>query len=144
MLYAGLGLSRRRLDVCLLDEPGGLLAENRVPPDSDGLRGLAGRLAGWPVRAVIESMNGARFATRSRSTAPRCWSPTRRRSTAWRRWHARPTGSTRAWSRRSHATLITFGHPCPVSDLFGLAGRELLDRLEIPIRGVATSTSAWG
>jgi transposase len=31
-----------------------------------------------------------------------------------------------------HATLITFGHPCPVSDLFGLAGRELLDRFEIP------------
>jgi hypothetical protein len=24
------------------------------------------------------------------------------------------------------------GHPCPVSDLFGLAGRDLLDRLEVP------------
>jgi transposase len=23
---------------------------------------------------------------------------------------------------RIHATLITFGHPCPVSDLFGYAG----------------------
>jgi hypothetical protein len=33
---------------------------------------------------------------------------------------------------RIHATLITFGHPCPVCDLFGLAGRELLDRLAIP------------
>jgi transposase len=33
---------------------------------------------------------------------------------------------------RIHATLITFGHPCPVSDLFGLAGRELLDRLALP------------
>jgi transposase len=33
---------------------------------------------------------------------------------------------------RIHATLVTFGHPCPVSDLFGHAGRELLDRLEIP------------
>jgi transposase len=43
-----------------------------------------------------------------------------------------------------HATLITFGHPCPVSDLFGLAGRELLDRVEIPDRGGATSTSASG
>jgi transposase len=32
-----------------------------VPPDADGLRGLAKRLAGLPVRAVIESMNGARF-----------------------------------------------------------------------------------
>jgi transposase len=33
---------------------------------------------------------------------------------------------------RIHATLIAFGHPCPVSDLFGHAGRELLDRLQIP------------
>jgi transposase len=33
---------------------------------------------------------------------------------------------------RIHATLITFGHPCHISDLFGLAGPELLDRLPIP------------
>jgi transposase len=33
---------------------------------------------------------------------------------------------------RIHGTLITFGKPCPVSDLFGHAGRELLDRLAIP------------
>src|SRR5512132_2663259 len=33
---------------------------------------------------------------------------------------------------RVHATMISFGHPCPVTDLFGVAGRELLDRLAIP------------
>jgi transposase len=33
---------------------------------------------------------------------------------------------------RIHSTLICFGHPCPVSDLFGVAGRRLLDRLELP------------
>ena len=33
---------------------------------------------------------------------------------------------------RIHATLMSFGHPCPVSDLFGLAGRELLDSFAIP------------
>jgi len=33
---------------------------------------------------------------------------------------------------RIHSTLMTFGEPCPVSDLFGAAGRELLDRLQIP------------
>ena len=33
---------------------------------------------------------------------------------------------------RIHATMMTFGHPCPVSDLFGTEGRELLDRLQIP------------
>jgi len=31
-----------------------------------------------------------------------------------------------------HVTPMTFGHRCPVSDLFGHAGRELLDRLAIP------------
>jgi hypothetical protein len=33
---------------------------------------------------------------------------------------------------RIHSTPITFGHPCPVSDLFGVAGRELLDQIAIP------------
>jgi transposase len=33
---------------------------------------------------------------------------------------------------RIHSTLINFGKPCPVSDLFGRAGRELLGRLELP------------
>jgi transposase len=46
---------------CLLDEHGELVAETAVPADADGLRGLAQRLAGRRVRAVIESMNGARF-----------------------------------------------------------------------------------
>ena len=61
MLHAGLDLSRRRLDVCLLGDGGEVVAETAVPADADGLRGLAGRLAGRRVRAVIESMNGARF-----------------------------------------------------------------------------------
>jgi transposase len=33
---------------------------------------------------------------------------------------------------RIHSTLINFGRPCPVSDLFGVEGRELLARLEVP------------
>ena len=61
MLHVGLDLSRRRLDVCLLDEGGEVVAETAVPADADGLCGLAQRLAGRQVRAVIESMNGARF-----------------------------------------------------------------------------------
>src|SRR3954447_21740726 len=65
MLHSGLDLRRRRLDVCLLDDGGGLLAETAVPSDADGLRGLAGRLAGLPVRAVIESMNGSVRARRA-------------------------------------------------------------------------------
>ena len=37
-----------------------------------------------------------------------------------------------ALKNRIHANLMTFGHPCPVSDLFGVGGRALLDRLEFP------------
>src|SRR3954454_14318489 len=61
MLHAGLDLSRRRLDICLLDERGRLVAETAAPPDADGLHGLARRLRGEHVRGVIESMNGARM-----------------------------------------------------------------------------------
>ena len=31
-----------------------------------------------------------------------------------------------------HAQLLAFGTPCPVSDLFGRRGRELLGRLQLP------------
>jgi transposase len=34
--------------------------------------------------------------------------------------------------QRIHATLLTHGTPCPVSDLFGTRGRELLVRLALP------------
>jgi transposase len=37
-----------------------------------------------------------------------------------------------ALKNRIHATLIAFGHPVPVSDLFGVSGRELLAGLDIP------------
>src|SRR3954466_15343793 len=33
---------------------------------------------------------------------------------------------------RVHAQLLAFGHTCPVSDLFGRSGRELLGALEFP------------
>src|SRR4051812_30161982 len=46
MLYAGLDLSPRRLDVCLLDAAGELVEHTAAPPDLDGLRHLAQRLRG--------------------------------------------------------------------------------------------------
>jgi hypothetical protein len=62
MLYAGLDLSRKRLDVHLLDESGATKETTAVSPDADALRTLASSAArhGEPVRAAIESMNGAR------------------------------------------------------------------------------------
>jgi hypothetical protein len=44
MLHAGLDLSRKRLNVCLVSEEGELAARYAVPPDLDGLRELAGRI----------------------------------------------------------------------------------------------------
>jgi transposase len=37
-----------------------------------------------------------------------------------------------ALKNRIHSTLINFGRPCPVTDLFGKEGRELLARLSVP------------
>jgi len=40
MLHAGLDLSRKRLDYCLLDGRGGRVEVGAVPPDGDGLVGF--------------------------------------------------------------------------------------------------------
>ena len=63
MLYAGLDLSRKRLDFHLLDGEGATVEVGAAPPDADGLLGLTRRLDRHrePIRAAIESMNGARF-----------------------------------------------------------------------------------
>ena len=63
MLYAGLDLSRQKLDVHILDETGQTVELLAVHPDADALRTLAERIGryGQPVEAAIESMNGARF-----------------------------------------------------------------------------------
>ena len=63
MLYAGLDLSRKRLDFHLLDGEGATVEVGAAPPDADGLQRLSERVAcrGAIVRAAIESMNGARF-----------------------------------------------------------------------------------
>ena len=63
MLHAGLDLSRKRLDVRVLDDAGDTALESWAPPDRDGLSSLVRRVEvfGEPVRGVIEAMNGARF-----------------------------------------------------------------------------------
>jgi transposase len=81
MLYAGLDLSRKRLDFHMLDVEGGTVEVGAAPPDADGLRGLTVRLDrhGAPIRAAIESMNGARFVHDRLELAGRSRSPTRRK-----------------------------------------------------------------
>ena len=64
MLHAGLDLSRKKLDVCLLSDRGEHIDQLAVPPDVDSLKTLARRIDEVhrePVCAVVESMTGARL-----------------------------------------------------------------------------------
>jgi transposase len=177
MLHVGLDLSRTRLDYCVLDEEGDRVEVGAAPPDGDGLRGFARavevRHGLQPVRAAIESMNGARFvhdtlercgwvvevadahkvkglgplacktdridawvlAELSRiDLVPAIWLPTfeLRAERERARWRLFLVAKRSALKHRVHAQLLAFGHRCPVSDLFGCRGRELLARLEFP------------
>jgi transposase len=175
MVHAGLDLSRRRLDVCVISDVGELVDEFPAPPDSDGLRYLVGKVGrrGEPVRAVIESMTGARFVhdaleqlgwdvriadaqkvkglaplacktdkidsrvlaiLSQRNLVPEIWlpDPLIRSERERARFRLHLVKHKSMLKHRIHSTLMSFGHPCPVSDLFGLAGRELLDSLQIP------------
>jgi transposase len=172
MLHIGLDLSRKRLDYHVLDEQGATLAVDAVPPDVDGLRHLSRRFP-LPVRAAIESMNGARFvhdqleldgweveiadAVKVKGLAPLacktdkidarvlaqlCWrqlvpaiwlpDPSIRAERERARFRLHLVRHRTSLKNRVHATLLTHGIPCPVSDLFGLAGRKLLERLKLP------------
>jgi len=175
MLYAGLDLSRKRLDFCLLDERGERVETGAAPPDADGLRGLAGRVGrfGEPVRAAIESMNGARFVhdqlelagwqveiadavkvkglaplacktdridawvlaeLARRDLVPAIWlpDPAVRAERERARFRLHLVRHRTSLKQRVHAVLLAHGKPCPVSDLFGVSGRALLDRLALP------------
>jgi transposase len=174
MFFAGLDLSRKRLDVHIVDVAGRTVLETAAPPDADGLRGLVERVEPLgPVRAAIESMNGARFVhdrleqlgwevaiadaqkvkglaplacktdridawvlaeLGRRELVPAIWlpDPAVRAERERARWRLHLVRHRVQLKNRVHATLIAFGTPCPVSDLFGQRGRRLLDRLDVP------------
>src|SRR5215207_9754809 len=188
MLHAGLDLSRRRLDVCLLSDRGGHLDQLAIPPDVDSLRRLARRIDEVhrePVCAVVESMTGARLihdtleregwaveiadaqkvkglaplacktdktdslvlATLSqRDLVPAIWlpDPDVREERELARFRLHLVKHKSALKNRIHSTLINFGRPCPVTDLFGVEGREVLARLDVPEpwRGNVTASLA--
>jgi transposase len=176
MLHAGLDLSRKKLDVHLLDEQGATVAVLIVSPDREALRGLAvdvQRGHGQPVSAVIESMNGARFVHDTleeagwqvevadaqkvkglaplacktdridawvlaelsrRDLVPAIWlpDPDVRAARERARWRLHLVRSRTRLKNRIHATLLAFGIPATASDLFGVQGRQLLARLDLP------------
>src|SRR5215216_5794873 len=176
MLHAGLDLSRKKVDVCLLSEGGERLDQLAVAPDVDSLRTLARRIDEVhrePVCAVVESMTGARIVHDTleqegwsveiadaqkvkglaplacktdkidsmvlavlshRDLVPAIWLPDPRvreeRELARFRMHL--VRHKTALKNRVHSTLINFGRACPVTDLFGVEGRQLLKRLQVP------------
>jgi transposase len=69
-----------------------------------------------------------------RELVPAIWLPNPRvRAERERaRWRLHLVRHRVALKNRVHSTLMAFGKPCPVSDLFGERGRELLERLEVP------------
>jgi transposase len=176
MLHAGLDLSRKKLDVCLLSERGEHLEQLAAPPDVESLRRLARRIDevhGEPVCAVVESMTGARLvhdtleregwdveiadaqrvkglaplacktdktdslvlATLSqRDLVPAIWlpDPQVREERELARFRLHLVKHKSALKNRIHSTMINFGRPCPVTDLFGAEGRRLLAKLDVP------------
>jgi transposase len=55
MLYAGLDLSRKRLDFRLLDGEGVTVERGATPPDADGLQRLSERVARHASRSAPRS-----------------------------------------------------------------------------------------
>jgi transposase len=69
-----------------------------------------------------------------RELVPAIWLPdfVQRAERERARWRLHLVKHRSALKNRVHAALMTFGHVCPVSDLFGARGRRLLERLEFP------------
>jgi transposase len=69
-----------------------------------------------------------------RDLVPAIWLPgfEQRQERERARWRLHLVKHRSALKHRVHSMLMTFGHTCPVSDLFGTAGRELLARLDFP------------
>jgi transposase len=97
--------------------------------DAQKVKGLA------PLACKTDRIDARVLAELSwRDLVPTIWlpDPSIRRERELARYRLHLVRHRTTLKNRIHATLMTFGHPCPVSDLFGLAGRELLDRLAIP------------
>src|SRR3989442_11305560 len=103
--------------------------------DAQRVRGLA------PLACKTARIDARVLAELSRlELVPTIWLPTERvraeRERARFRLHlVRHRSSLK---QRVHAILLAHGRPCPVSDLFGTAGRALLARLELPEPWAAT------
>jgi transposase len=106
--------------------------------DAQKVKGLA------PLACKTDKIDAWVLAELSRrDLVPAIWlpTPTVRAERERARWRLHLVRHRTALKNRIHATLLAFGHPCPVSDLFGVGGRKLLARLELP-EPWATDTAA--
>src|ERR687889_1636000 len=97
--------------------------------DSVKVKGLA------PLAAKTDRIDAWVLAELSRrELVPAIWlpDPAVRAERERARWRLHLVRHRTALKNRIHATLLAFGHPRPVSDLFGVAGRRLLDGLGLP------------
>src|SRR5262245_31541145 len=100
--------------------------------DAQKLKGLAlaacktDRIDGWLLAELAR-----------RDLLPAIWLPDPRvRAERERaRWRLHLVRHRSSLKQRLHAVLLTHGKPCPVSDLFGLRGRQLLAGLGLPSPG---------
>jgi transposase len=107
--------------------------------DAQKVKGLA------PLACKTDKIDAWVLAELSRrDLVPAIWLPTPavRAEREQARWRLHLVRHRTALKNRIHATLLAFGHPCPVSDLFGVGGRELLARLELPEPWAADTTAA--
>lgn len=97
--------------------------------DAQKVKGLA------PLACKTDRIDAKVLAELSRrDLVPSVWLPTPsvRAERERARWRLHLVRHRTALKNRVHATLLAFGHPCPVSDLFGVSGRELLAKLDVP------------
>jgi transposase len=97
--------------------------------DAVKVKGLA------PLACKTDRINAWVLAELSRrDLVPAIWLPgfQVRQERERARWRLHLVKHRSMLKHRVHAQLMQFGHACPVSDLFGAAGRELLERLDFP------------
>jgi transposase len=97
--------------------------------DAVKVKGLA------PLAAKTDKIDAWVLAELSRrELVPAVWlpDPAVRAERERARWRLYLVHHRTALKNRIHATLLTFGYPCPVADLFGVAGRQLLDGMTVP------------
>jgi transposase len=97
--------------------------------DAQRVKGLA------PLACKTDKVDSRVLAELSlRDLVPAIWlpDPQLRRERERSRYRLQLVRHRSSLKNRIHSTLIAFGHRCPVSDLFGVAGRKLLAGLDIP------------